>query len=139
MPGLTEADVARFSAKYRVEGDCWIWAAGGIPNGYGAFWHAGRNHGAHRVSYEIHVGPIPADAHLDHLCRRRRCVNPAHLEPVTPQENLARSPQTLASINTAKTHCPSGHPYDERNTYRPPGAPRTRQCRTCLGIAPCRN
>lgn len=47
---------------------------------------------AHRFSYSIHVGEIPERLHLDHLCRNRGCVNPDHLEPVTQQENMARSP-----------------------------------------------
>lgn len=129
---------ARFERKIERQPDgCWIWTGGKFQgSGYGAFWIAPQNRLAHRVAFEMYVGPIPEGAHLDHLCRVRECVNPAHLEPVTPGENLARSPLTLSSINRAKTHCPSGHPYDDRNTYRPPGAPLTRQCRTCLGLGP---
>lgn len=53
-----------------------------------------------------------------HLCGNRLCCNVAHLEAVTPRGNILRSPDTLASINLAKTHCKSGHPFDEANTYR---------------------
>ena len=65
--------------------------------GYGQFHHAGRNTLAHRWAYEQSVGPIPRGMHLDHVhdrgCRHRNCVNVAHLEPVTPSENLRRAYQ----------------------------------------------
>lgn len=57
------------------------------------------------------AGPIPDGLDLDHLCRNRACVNPAHLEPVTRQQNIQRSP-----LVGAKTHCAKGHAYDEANT-----------------------
>ena len=77
---------------------------------------------AHRVAYESLVGPIPEGLQLDHLCRNRTCVNPDHLEPVTPHENRRRA----AALITA---CPQGHVYDEANT----GLANTgqRYCRTC--------
>jgi hypothetical protein len=82
----------RFWAKVDVRGpdECWLWTAGVNPYGYGAFWVRGVMRGAHRVSYEMAVGPIPDELQLDHICRVRRCVNPSHLEPVTQLENLRR-------------------------------------------------
>ena len=72
-------------------GGCWLWTASlnryGYPN-FGAV--NGRPMAGHRYAYERLVGPIPAGLQLDHLCRVRRCVNPAHLEPVTPKENTRR-------------------------------------------------
>lgn len=120
---------------------CWIWTAALNESGYGATTHAdGRYAMAHRVVYEIHVGPIPEGFHLDHLCHtkdancpggiaclHRRCVNPAHLEPVTPQENNRRSLSPSAR-NAVRTHCPQGHEYSEANTYRGGGR---RSCRSC--------
>jgi hypothetical protein len=122
----------RFWSKVDRRGDdeCWPWTAGRLPGSdYGQFWvaSAGQNVGAHRVAYELLVGPIPEGAYLDHLCRNHPCVNPAHLEPVTCQENLLRG-ETHAAANASKTHCPEGHPYDETNTYHMGGR---RICRTC--------
>lgn len=76
---------------------------------------------AHRVAYEHLVGPIPDGMQLDHLCRNRTCINPAHLEPVTARENVRRA-RSLVS------QCPSGHPYDEENTRIYDGR---RYCRAC--------
>lgn len=112
-------------------GPCWIWTAntsGGT--GYGNFW-LGRSYGkAHRFSYELMKGAIPDGLDLDHLCRVRACVNPAHLEAVTRQENIKRSPIAIATRNAAKTHCPKGHPYAGDNLYIARGR---RTCRACLG------
>lgn len=99
---------------------CWVWGASFSREGYGVMaWidDSGRKqYGAHRVSFVAHGGVIPEGMQLDHLCRNRSCVNPQHLEPVTPQENILRSPIAQGSLNAAKTHCPQGHPYDEANT-----------------------
>lgn len=76
-----------------VVGDCWIWLAWISHKGYGLAWDSERRHcnQAHVVVWRILVGPIPADRpQLDHLCRRYRCVNPRHLEPVTHAENQRR-------------------------------------------------
>jgi hypothetical protein len=125
--------IDRFADKIALcDNGCIEWIASRQGQGYGQFYdrRGGAAHGkiaAHRWSYEWHIGPIPPGLHIDHLCRNRLCVNPDHLEAVTPIENLLRS-----EGNHKKTHCPKGHPYDELNTYRTPAGGRI--CRTCRGF-----
>lgn len=118
--GVVDDDIARFVrrfwAKFTVDDNgCWIWTGAIVANGYGSF---GMNNGsqlAHRVAYELLVGPIPDGMEMDHLCRVRRCVNPEHLEPVTKYENYKRgdAPGILVGWNARKTHCKNGHEYVE--------------------------
>lgn len=87
-------DAQRFwSHVNKTDGGCWLWEAGTDRGGYGRFEGDGHEVAAHRWSYEDAVGPIVPGLDLDHLCRVRRCVNPAHLEPVTRQVNLLRGAQ----------------------------------------------
>lgn len=99
-----------------------------MRNGYGQLVVGGVHWAAHRYAYTHLVGPIEEGRDLDHLCRNRRCCNPAHLEPVGRGENLRRSP-LVGRYNLAKKECPEGHAYDEANTYVHPSG--SRHCRTC--------
>ncbi len=121
--------LARFHAKYRVDDSgCWLWTASlGQGTGYGRFKVGGVTVRAHRWLYELTVGPVPAGLELDHLCRVRHCVNPDHLEPVSHAVNMARHESYWAM----QTHCRNGHEFTPENIYRPPKAPRRRQCIAC--------
>lgn len=103
---------------------CEIWMGTVTPDGYGRIGWGGNLWYLHRLRYEIERGPIPEDLELDHLCRVRSCCNPAHLEPVTRQENLRRG----VWASRTRSHCRYGHPLSGGN-IRLDG--NTRVCRTC--------
>lgn len=109
---------------------CWEWT-GATRKGYGTFqstqWGKTIHRLAHRHAYELLVGPIPEGLTIDHLCRNTLCVNPAHLEPVTGEENRNRG-----SRSPLNTTCINGHAYTPENTYR---YKNRRECRTCRRLA----
>lgn len=96
------------------ENGCVLWNGTLASTGYGQFWIDGRSVYAHRMALILQGVAIPPGYHVDHLCRIPRCVNPAHLEPVTPGENIRRG-ETFARANLLKTHCPKGHPLSGEN------------------------
>jgi len=120
----------RFWSKVVTTDGCWQWT-GGRSDGYGRFWTGTQSYRAHRWAYEQLVGPIPADRQIDHLCRNRTCVNPAHLDIVDSRENSWRGVGPPA-INGRKTHCLRGHPLSGDNLYRRPNG--ARGCRTCKRV-----
>ena len=130
----------RFMEKVSIDQEtgCWNWMSGTSKAGYGQFSLNGGPIYAHRWSYENANGEIPNGLEIDHLCRNRACVNPAHLEAVTSAENTRRG--MLRQVNEVtwkarreKTECQRGHPFDEENTKW--DANGHRMCRECQTAA----
>lgn len=111
---------------------CLFWMGALNQFGYGRVGVNGRRTVAHRAIYEMACGPVDPSLELDHLCRVRCCVNPAHLEPVTKRVNGLRGVAGVKSgaMQRAKTHCPHGHPYSGDNLFL--RASGHRECRTCM-------
>ena len=125
---MDESTSRRFWAKvWKTEG-CWFWTASVDRNGYGQFRLGTRTVKAHRAAYEELIGAMPEGLEPDHLCRQRRCVNPAHIEMVSHRENILRG-LAPSAVHARKKCCPKGHAYDEANTRITPDGKRI--CRTC--------
>jgi hypothetical protein len=109
--------------------DCVLWPGPLFPSGYGRIRVGGRSTNAHRVIYEMTSGgPVPPDLYMDHLCRVRPCVNPDHLEPVTPGENTYRGFE-VKQEKDPRAFCRNGHSWDANTYLRPSGH---RDCRVCI-------
>jgi HNH endonuclease len=124
---------------------CWLWLGTCNRDGYSRLTigdqtkKSGIRHASgHRISYEAFVGPIPTGLDIDHLCRVRCCVNPAHLEPVTTKVNVQRGVDSgfgvrISSLIAAEkrlqnTKCPASHEYDR---FYSKGKYRFRWCSIC--------
>lgn len=71
-----------------AEDECWDWPGSIFKVGYGQLTKLGKHYYAHRVSYEVHKGPIPPGMHILHSCDNKKCVNPAHLHLGTHADNM---------------------------------------------------
>ena len=118
-------------------GPCWTWLAGHFKQtGYALLctkrddgkWRPGT---AHRIAWELYVGPIPPGLQVDHLCRNRGCVNPRHLEPVTQKVNLARG-DSQSAIAVRTNRCHRDHEFTPENTRIKRNGKR--DCRACARI-----
>jgi hypothetical protein len=107
----------RLWAKVQKTETCWFWTGAHNGTGYGQIAVGSKKFYVHRLSWEWARGPIPKGLQVDHLCMVRHCVNPDHMEIVTPKVNCNRGygAQVSAAIQLAKTHCPQGHEYVPEN------------------------
>jgi hypothetical protein len=138
--GLPTDVVERFIEKIDFEGPggCWVWTGCLNDAGYGTFRWGKQGSSpvrAHRLCYELSVGPIPSAHHLHHLveekaCVGPSCVNPDHLQPTTAANHILNLTTTSrAYVESRQTHCVRGHEFNEENThFREDGK---RQCRLC--------
>ena len=119
----------RAGTRWEADGDCWISTYSTASHGYAQIGWQDRRKGernvvlAHRASWEYAMGPVPLAHTLDHLCKQKRCVNPAHMRILTNYENARR---TLGR-DWPLGQCANGHPNSE--TYRQPAGKRV--CRPC--------
>ena len=123
-------DHSRFNkfVSVNIETSCWEWLGYVGKDGYGKFRYDGEKRGAHRFSYLLFVGEIPSELEVDHLCKNRKCVNPAHLEAVTHAENLRRADFYRDKLVLGGT-CERGHRITESNLVQ--RADKTQRCRDC--------
>lgn len=124
---ITGSAVTRLLARTEfVPGACWNWNGLISEKGYGLIDVAGSSVRVHRLAFAIQNGYWP-DC-IDHTCKNKRCVNPSHLEAVTVRLNTLRG-TSPAAVNSAKTHCPLGHPLSGENLVI--NSRLDRVCRAC--------
>jgi hypothetical protein len=130
LEGQNATATARFWTKVDKSGDCWEWTASRI-DGYGQFRIGGggsRNVKSHLVAYTWANGPVPSGMVIDHLCRNRACVNPDHMEVITPEENSTRG---MVSRHKTTEVCTNGHRWDDNTLINPSGY---RICKGCAAM-----
>jgi hypothetical protein len=112
MPSATNSEIERFNSKWVKVGDCHVWQGPKDRDGYGYITFRRASRRAHRVALFIAGREIPIGHVVNHTCRNRACVNPQHLNTMTTRDNALRDSSTLGYVNSQKTHCKNGHPYD---------------------------
>ncbi len=132
-PQCTPPQVARFWEFVQRSDGCWLWTGSISYDGYPRYFYGPRpikNAMAHRASYEwARECSLLPGFQLHHLCGVRHCVNPLHLEIVTPSEHRREHPHPKASWS----HCINGHPFNAANTYIRKGREAGRRsCKACI-------
>jgi hypothetical protein len=123
---VTRRTVITEGRHYAIDLDsgCWNWLLSQTRDGYGRSAHGVP---AHRRSFVEAGGELLRGQPLDHLCRNRRCVNPAHLEPVTIAENTRRSLAARGLVD--RETCPHGHSMADAYVHPETGKRSCRECR----------
>lgn len=119
----------RFLSKVDRSGDCWIWTGTRASTGYGVLVDNKKRIFAHRFSYELAKGPIPAGLVIRHTCDNPPCVNPAHLLTGTQADNARDMAERGRSYWGQRTHCINGHAFSGDNVLNVSGGGR--KCRKC--------
>lgn len=127
---LTEAQLSKIVIDQST--GCLLWQGLTTKHGYGIGRVNGKQSNLHRAIYQVWTGEtLSPETTLDHKCRRRNCLAPAHLEPVTQRVNNLRS-TSPSSMNARKTECIRGHAFTPENTKWIKGKHGSkRQCREC--------
>ena len=119
---------ARVEKVKTARGVCWRWLGTIDRDGYGRVTLDYKQHLVHRVFYTMYCGAIHRTKEIDHRCRHRWCVNPAHLRAVTRRQNQENSDRTFTALNVRRKRCRKGHPLDG---VRKNGKRSSRYCKTC--------
>lgn len=110
---------------------CWNWTGCVANNGYSKLRIQNKHTSAHRIFYKWFKGEIEDGLQIDHLCRNKLCVNPGHLEAVTPKINILRS-EGVGAKNSRRNSCIRNHPLSGENLYMTPDG--RRECKVCLNL-----